>query len=49
MQIIVQQKCHLDEIIIIDCTSSCQNDNFCYGQQWKFHQNDIFVSVDVFC
>ena len=42
----LKRKClHFDEIFITGCTESCQNDNFQCSQWWKFHQNDIFVSV----
>ena len=43
----LKRKClHFDEIFIIGCTESCQNDNFQCSQWWKFRQNDdIFVSV----
>ena len=42
-----KRKClHFDEILIIGCTGSCQNDNFQCSQWWKFSQNDdIYVSV----
>ena len=45
----LKRKClHFDEIFIIGCTKSCQNDNFRCSQWWKFHQNDdIFVSVQL--
>ena len=37
---------HFDEMFIIGCIGSCQNDNFQCNQWWKFRQNDdIFVSV----
>ena len=43
----LKRKCRrFDEIFIIGCTESCQNDNFQCSQWWKFHQNDnISVSV----
>ena len=38
-------KCHFDEMFITGCTGSCHSDNFQSSQRWKFHQNDISVSV----
>ena len=43
----LKQKCHFDNIFIIDCTASYQNDNFLCSQLWKFRQNDIYVSVNI--
>ena len=37
--------CNFDEISITGCTGSCQIDNFQCSQWWKFHQNDISISV----
>ena len=34
-----------DKIFITVCIKSCQNDNFQYSHWWKFHKNDISVSV----
>ena len=31
---------HFDEIFVTGSSKSCQNDNFCCSQWWKFHQND---------
>ena len=47
--LLLKQKCHFDEIFIIDCTEKCQNDNFCCSQWWKFHQNDNTISVFQYC
>ena len=40
-----RHKCNLDEIFVISCTESCQNDNFQCSQWRQFHQNDISVSM----
>ena len=47
----LKRKCsHFDEIFIIGCIGSCQNDNFQCSQWWKFCPNDdIFVSVLELC
>ena len=42
---IMEWKCHFDEFFVTGCTGSCHFDNFQCNQWWKFHQNDIFVSV----
>ena len=39
--------CHFDEIFVIGCTESYQNDNFECSQWWKFRQNDD-ISLSVF-
>ena len=39
---------HSYEIVVTGCTESCHFDNFRCRQWWKFCQNDILVSVNVF-
>ena len=47
-QSLEQQCLHFEEIFVISCTRSCQNDNFRCSQWRRFHQNDpISVSVIV--
>ena len=40
--------CHVDEIFVIGCTESFQNDNFRCIERQKLCQNDISVSVKTF-
>ena len=41
----LKRKYHIDEVLLTDCTGSCQNDNFPCSQWRKFRQNDIHVAV----